>query len=141
MTGKAIGTGEDRVAFYKGLLRTYIDRRPSGTRKKIARALGKHKSFVSQITSPAYPVPLPAPHVETVLEICHFSPEERQTFLRAYEAAHPRQIKAAGDEAGRSRARTLHIEVPSFGDPVREKEVADAIRDLAARIIALARTG
>ena len=141
MSGKAIGAGEDRVAFYKGILQTYIDRRPSGTRKKIARALGKHKSFVSQITSPAYPVPLPAPHVKTVLEICHFSPEERQTFLRAYEAAHPRQIKAAGGEAGGSRARTVHIEVPPFGDPVREKEVADAIRDMAARIIALARTG
>ena len=45
---------DDAVAAYKQILRECIDRRPSGTRQKIALALGKHKSFVSQMTNPAY---------------------------------------------------------------------------------------
>ena len=43
-------------------LQACIDRRPSGTRQKIAGALGKPKSFVSQITNPAYPSPVPPHH-------------------------------------------------------------------------------
>ena len=49
------------AAHYKTILRNTIDRRPSGTRQKIALALGKNKSFVSQITNPAYLSPVPAP--------------------------------------------------------------------------------
>ena len=131
--------GDDPVARYKGLLQAYIDRRPSGTRQKIARALGKHKSFVSQITNPAYPVPLPSRHVKTILDLCHFSPEERRTFLRAYAAAHPRRIRVVDRGTASSRGQTLHIRIPSFGDPERDREVADAIRDFATRVIALAR--
>ena len=130
---------DEEVAAYKGLLRTYIDRRPSGTRQKIALALGKHKSFVSQITNPAYPVPLPAQHVSTIFEICHFSPEERQAFLTAYGAAHPRQIEAIGGRSKASAGHTLHIHVPAFDDPARQQQVIDTIRDMAARIIAIAR--
>ena len=85
----------EAVATYKRILRTYIDRRPSGTRQKIALTLGKHKSFVSQITNPSYASPVPAPHLNAIFEICHFSPEERKTFLGAYAAAHPRQGEGA----------------------------------------------
>src|ERR671932_2129479 len=77
------------IAAYKTILRDCIDRRPAGLRARIATALGKHKSFVSQLTNPIYPMPVPARHIETIFEICHFTPEERRAFLRAYGRAHP----------------------------------------------------
>jgi hypothetical protein len=52
-----IASRDDAVRSYKRLLQAYLDRRPSGTRQKIALALGKHKSFISQIANPAYPAP------------------------------------------------------------------------------------
>src|SRR5216684_896231 len=77
------------IAAYKAMLRGYIDRRPAGMRARIADALGKHKSFVSQLTNPIYPMPIPARHQSTILEICHFSAEERKTFIKAYAMEHP----------------------------------------------------
>ena len=94
------------IATYKTILRDAIDRRPAGMRARIALALGKHKSFVSQLTNPIYPMPLPARHVETIFEICHFSPEERRAFLKAYERAHQTGASAAVDKrraVGRQR--------------------------------------
>lgn len=131
---------EDLVAAYKETLQSYIDGRPSGIRLKIADAIGKHKSFVSQITNPVYPVPVPARHVNTIMEICHFSPEERQTFLAAYRAAHPNQSRKLKPSTGRGAGHhTLHIEVPIFEDAATQHEVEDAIREVARRLIALAR--
>jgi hypothetical protein len=134
------GSKEALVAAYKGILQSYIDLRPSGVRLKIADAIGKHKSFVSQIANPNYPVPVPGRHVGTIMDICHFSPEERETFLAAYRAAHPnqsRKVKPAG--RGAAGHHTLHVEVPNFGDARIQHEVEDAIREIARRIIAIAR--
>ena len=39
------------------------------------------KSFVSQITNPAYTVPIPATDLTTIFEICHLSAAEREQFL------------------------------------------------------------
>jgi hypothetical protein len=83
------------IAAYKAILKDYIDRRPAGMRARIAAAIGKHKSFVSQLTNPIYPVPVPARHVSTIVEICHFSAEERKTFLKAYALAHPGRENSA----------------------------------------------
>jgi hypothetical protein len=47
-----IASCDDAVRAYERLLQTYLDRRPSGTRQEIALALGKHKSFISQIANP-----------------------------------------------------------------------------------------
>ena len=77
------------VAAYKAILQRVLDNRPSGTRLKLAAVLGKNRSFVSQITNPIYPVPIPARHVDLILEVCHLSPAERGQFLEAYAAAHP----------------------------------------------------
>jgi len=129
---------EEAVAAYKAVLREFIDRRPSGTRRKIALALGKHKSFVSQVTSPAYSVPLPAQHVAAIFEICHFSQEERRSFLEAYKAAHPRQGGAIPEERPQGGPQTLQIQIPAFSDPERQKEVIAAIRSVAAQILAVA---
>ena len=130
---------EELVAAYKEILQSYIDLRPSGVRLKIADAIGKQKSFVSQITNPSYPVPVPGRHVSTIMAICHFSPEEQETFLAAYRAAHPNQSRKV-EPTGRGGAghHTLHLEVPNFGDAGIQHEVEDAIREVARRIIAIA---
>ena len=130
--------GDAAIAAYKRLLKDCLDRRPSGTRQRLAAALGTHKSFISQITNPNYRVPLPAQHVPAILQICHFSPEERDAFIAAYEKAHPGQAPSSTPES-QPLGLTVTIEVPHFGDPARQAEVAEAIRDVAARIIALAK--
>src|SRR5687768_5102695 len=81
------------VAEYKTILQRVLESRPSGTRQRIAAALSKNRSFVTQITSPAYDTPIPAKHVDLVLEICHFAPAEREAFLAAYRRAHPNRHK------------------------------------------------
>ncbi len=131
---------EELVATYKRLLQSYIDRRPSGTRQKIAAALGTNKSFVSQITSPAYAVPVPESHIDTIMAICHFSAEEREAFLSAYADAHPgRSGRPDGGAAKAEPSRRLQISVPVFGDAALQHEVEDMIRAFADRVIRLAR--
>ena len=130
---------EALVAAYKRILQSYIDRRPSGMRLKIAEAIGKHKSFVSQITNPAYPVPIPARHLETIFKICPFSPEERNTFLQAYGAAHPTQSKGLRGAARRAAAkRKLEIELPEFENAETQQQVEALIEDFARRVVELA---
>ncbi len=128
---------DDPVAAYKVLLREMIDRRPSGTRLKIAQALGKHKSFVSQITNPAYSVPVPARHLTTIFDLCHSSPDERRVFLKAYRKAHPGRHLRAVDESSEDTV-TLSIDVPALKDPRHRAEVIDSIRLFAKQAIALA---
>ncbi|MFQ5467357.1 MAG: hypothetical protein ACE5DS_04395 [Kiloniellaceae bacterium] len=129
---------DQAVVAYKVLLRDCIDRRPSGTRQRLAAALGTHKSFISQITNPAYRIPLPAQHIATIFKICHFAPEERTAFLNAFRAAHPNQASALeADQLG--GAHILEIEIPTFREPGRQEQVAEAIREVARKMIALAR--
>lgn len=127
----------DPVVAYKTLLRDLIDRRPSGTRGKIALALGKHKSFVSQITNPAYAVPVPAKHLPLIFELGHFSPEERRLFVAAYRKAHPtRHLRPA--EAPADGATTLTIQIPAALEPLRRAELSESIQLFAHQMIALA---
>ena len=64
----------DAVAAYKVVLKRIIDARPSGTRHRLAIALGKNRSFISQIAqSCGHATPIPAQHLETIFEICHFT--------------------------------------------------------------------
>mgnify|MGYP000606055132 CR=1 FL=1 len=51
---------QEAVAAYKRMLADIIEKRPSGTRQRLAAALAKNRSFVSQITNPAYATPIPA---------------------------------------------------------------------------------
>lgn len=124
------------VAAYKALLRDLINLRPSGTRQRIAQALGTHKSFISQVTNPALRVPLPAQHVEPVFKICHFSVEERSAFLDLYRAAHPNQMVTFADLEAENQD-VIRIVVPPFSNPGKRREVEDMIREFAARAIAL----
>jgi hypothetical protein len=78
------------VADYKEVLKRVLDNRPSGTRQRLASALGKNRSFISQIASPSYSIPIPARHIDTIFHVCHFSVGEQRAFLEAYRRAHPR---------------------------------------------------
>lgn len=132
-------SGHALVAAYKTILHGIIDKRPSGMRLKIARAIGKHKSFVSQITNPSYPIPVPARHLETIFEICRFSPEEREEFLSAYAQAHPSRaesLRLTGETPRPHKA--LVIDLPVLNDPKRQAALEDLIRDFAHRVAALA---
>ena len=77
------------VAEYKEILKRVLDNRPSGTRQGLASALGKNRSFISQIANPSYSIPIPAQHLDTLFHVCHFCVEERRTFLKVYHRAHP----------------------------------------------------
>jgi hypothetical protein len=126
------------IAAYKAILRDAIDRRPAGLRARIALALGKHKSFVSQLTNPIYPMPVPARHVETIFEICHFSPEERRAFLRAYARAHPDLHPGAAEtRAAPARRKTVSLEIPLLADPDRQAALERLFRELADRLAQL----
>ena len=123
--------GNAAVASYKAILRRVLDNRPSGTRLKLAAALGKNRSFVSQITNPGYPVPIPAQHLEIIFEVCHLSPAERAAFYEAYQVAHPRRL------AGRDRAphtRTITVTVPDLGDTKKNRALEQLVADFAARL-------
>ena len=125
------------IAAYKELLREFIDRRPSGLRGRLARALGKHKSFISQITNPAYDVPIPAGDLPVLFEVCHLTPDERRRFLDLYEKAHPRGARRT---AGRSVApQEIRIPLPAFAHAETALEVEATIREFAARVIRIAR--
>jgi hypothetical protein len=130
-------TANDPLQAYKILLRELIDRRPSGTRQRIAEAIGTHKSFISQVINPNYRVPLPAQHIPKLFQVCHFSKEEQQAFLDLYSRAHPSQSSAIEELAGVERG-VIRIPVPDLGDPEVAREVETTIKEFAERVIALA---
>jgi hypothetical protein len=112
--GEAVAAGEkvDHVESYKRLLQAILDRRPSGTRQRLADALKRNRSFVTQIANPAYATPIPSRHVSTIFEVCHFSPAERAAFMASYHRAHPRSLV---EVANRARGRHVHFVLPDFG--------------------------
>jgi hypothetical protein len=127
------------IASYKAMLKDYIDRRPAGMRARIAGALGKHKSFVSQLTNPIYPMPVPARHLSTIFEICHFSAEERKTFLKAYALAHPARAADAGsgENGSMQRRKVLPLEMPVLRDPRKQRALEALVRQFVERIAEL----
>ena len=124
----------EALAAYKSVLREVLDRRPSGTRKRLAEALGKNSSFISQISGPAYPVPVPPQHLPLIFEICRFSSAERESFLAAYFVAHPRHPVAVA--AGR-RQRTLTLTLTDLGDERRNAALDAAVTETAQRMARL----
>lgn len=126
--------GNPVVAEYKAILRRVIDNRPSGTRQRLAHALGKNRSFITQICNPAYPVPIPAPHLQTIFEICHFPPAEKQAFLEAYGRAHPGRLNRSGSRR-RFRSATLHV--PDLGDDIKNRRVDHMLTELAIQVARL----
>jgi len=129
---------EEAIRTYKSILSHVIDQRPSGTRQRLADALGKHRSFVTQITSPAYSTPIPSKHLPLIFSVCHFGTQERDQFLGAYQAAHPGKVPLA--EAGR-RIRHLSLTVPDLGDDKQNAALDRAINEFIHRITSITGRG
>ena len=70
---------------------------PSGTRQRLAAALGKNRSFVTQITSPAYATPIPARHRRSDLGDL--------PLLAGRARGLPRRLSARASEPAHRRAR------------------------------------
>lgn len=122
----------EAVATYKRILAAVLDRRPSGTRQRLALALAKNRSFISQISNPAYPTPIPANHLDAVFDICHFSPAERKQFMEAYGRAHPKRLALI---LGTHRLKPHTVYLPDLGDDARNERlhvmVTDFVRQMA----------
>jgi hypothetical protein len=119
------------VVAYKMVLKRVLDNRPSGMRHRLAKALGKNRSFISQMANPANATPAPAQHLETIFELCHFSNAERTEFLGAYVRAHPRRLHSVRPMR---RTRTIALVVPDLHDADRNAVVDRMVADLARHI-------
>jgi hypothetical protein len=122
----------DAVAAYTRMLASIIEKRPSGTRQRLATALAKNRSFVSQITNPAYATPIPASHLDVIFEVCHFSAAERRDFTRLYSAAHPKKL--IGDQP--SRGLTA-VQLPDLGDDERNRRLHGLVSGFVRQIVKL----
>jgi hypothetical protein len=119
------------VAAYKRIFKEVLDNRPSGMRLRLAHAMGKNRSFVSQISNPAYPVPIPVQHLNTIFDVCHFPPPTKTAFLEAYARAHPRRVSQL-DEIPRERIITLHL--PDLGSSKRNAQLEALMQEFARRL-------
>ena len=126
----------DPVSEYKEMLTLFLERRPSGTRQKLAAAIGTHKSFISQVTNSAYRVPLPAQHIPAVFRVCHLSEAEQERFLNVYRRAHPAQSAALAELASMEKG-ILKIPIPPGMDDETRRDVEQVILDFADRVIGL----
>lgn len=125
---------EAHIRAYKTLLLKVLEQRPSGTRQRLADALGKHRSFVTQITSPGYATPIPQKHLATLFSVCHFSQAERDAFMAAYRKAHKGRL-AIGDAARKTRHLTLLV--PDVGDDKHNAAFDKAVGEFIQKISGL----
>ena len=116
---------------YKAILCDLLNSRPSGTRQRLATALGKNRSFISQIASQQYSTPIPASHLDVIFDICHFPPAQREQFLAAYARAHPAWQTRARGAAKLRRHRNL----PDLGSPELNAKVGDLVEDFVHKLI------
>jgi len=126
------------VEAYKTILRNVLEQRPSGTRQRLATALGKNRSFVSQMCNPVYPAPIPAPHLEIIFEICHFPPADKRAFLDAFHRAHPHRTRLVREAPS---LRSLKLEVYDLGDAKKNRAFDALVRDTTRRLARLVAHG
>ena len=120
------------VRRYKMLLQAFLKRRGPGTRQAIAETLGYTRSFVTQLTSPAYDLAIPPQHVRTIVGLAELQPEEERAFLDAYIAAHPeRASEVLGRPAGKAGGRTLTVTVPLLSSPRAQQRLEKMIERFA----------
>ena len=118
------------VADYKKILRTVINERPSGMAQRLSVALGKNRSFISQISNPAYKIPIPYKHLDTIFKVCGFSTEQRKEFLDAYSLAHPKYAAYINQETHTNIEKNTII-LPSTGNKEVDDEIKSAVLKLA----------
>lgn len=129
------GTTSSAVAAYKQILAKVLENRPSGTRQRLAAALAKNRSFVSQIASPAYPTPIPAQHLDVIFEVCLFSHHDRDAFLDAYAAAHPGRLQRHRQHHHKEhRLRPVTVYLPDLDDDRKNQALDKLISDIALKI-------
>ena len=128
----------DAVSAYKLVFKAVLDKRPSGMRLRLADALGKNRSFISQISNPAYATPIPPQHLSTIFQLCHFSAAEKAQFLAAYNDAHPQRADVL--KAGR-KERTVTLHVPSLGSAKKDGQFDALLNDFVRRLAVLLREG
>ena len=126
------------VAEYKRIFKEVLDNRPSGMRLRLAHAMGKNRSFVSQISNPTYPVPIPVQHLNTIFEVCHFPPPTKAAFLSAYARAHPRRIGRLNEIP---HERTMMLHLPDLGSSKRNAQLDALLQEFARRLIAILQDG
>lgn len=126
------------MALYKGILRDVLNARPSGTRQRLAMALGKNRSFITQIANSASAVPVPAQHLQQIFELCHFSSTERDRFMAAYQTAHPRRLIQAMPHP-HMRDTVLHL--PDLGDKRKNRMLDAMLTEIARSISQVSREG
>ena len=129
----ALKPSVDAVAEYKAVLKRVLDNRPSGTRQRLANALGKNRSFVSQIANPAYATPIPAQHLDLIFEVCLFPAVERKAFLDHYARAHPGKLERTRHRKDH-RLRPVTVYVPDLEDEAKNHALDRLLADIAARI-------
>ena len=122
------------VAAYKRIFKEVLDSRPSGMRIRLAHAMGKNRSFVSQISNPSYPVPIPIQHLNTIFEVCHFPAAAKAAFLQAYARAHPRRVSRL---AATPRERIISVHLPDLGSTKRNGQIDALIQEFARRLVAI----
>lgn len=125
------------IATYKELLKGYLEKRPSGLRKRISDAIGTNRSFVSQITNPKYSVPIPSQYLHTLIAVCHLTPLEREEFLAAYLAAHPGQVELL-QNGGLASSDSVTIDLSSVEDHTERTLIKETLKHLADSLISLA---
>jgi hypothetical protein len=121
------------VAEYKRILARVLENRPSGTRQRLAVALGKNRSFVSQIANPTYQTPIPVQHLDVIFEICLFPATDRKAFLEAYGRAHPGKLERTRHRKDH-RLRPVTVYVPDLNNDAKNHALDRLLADIAARI-------
>ena len=122
------------VADYKRILQQVLENRPAGTRLRLAEALGKNRSFISQITNPNYSVPIPAAHLDRIFATCHFLADEKVRFMAAYHRAHPHRVAGGAPE---SRWREIVLRVPDLRDRDKNRQLDEMMKDMLQRVVRL----
>jgi len=122
------------VADYKRILQQVLENRPAGTRLRLAEALGKNRSFISQIANPSYSVPIPAAHIELIFETCHFLATEKAQFIAAYRRAHPHRVPG---NSGEKRWREIVLRLPDLHDRDKNKQLDELMKEMLQRVLRL----
>lgn len=131
------GNQAELIAAYKELLRGYLEKRPSGLRKRISDAIGTNRSFVSQITNPKYSVPIPSHYVHKLIAVCHLSPPERTAFIAAYLEAHPGQAELL-ERPDLIEQQSVTIDLSAIRDESQRELIKQTLRYTADSLISLA---
>jgi len=118
------------VANYKTILRSVIAERPSGMGQRLSDALGKNRSFISQISNPNYKIPVPYKHLEDIFKVCGFSMDQREAFLEEYCLAHPKYATYI-NEAEQAKDPANTIVLPKTGNKKIDDDIKKAVLKLA----------